>query len=680
SGIHAALGGKRMAFRGDLTNISLADIFQNIAANRLTGTLRLYNDQQERYIYFGEGEITLYSPGKKDPEWIPNILVKQRKLDEVQKSSILKAKKKTRKLLKQVLSELKILRQEDFSSLLQQYIEEEIYEVFFWKEAHFEFIEGEPPSVFDEDLQAAGIKIDSMTVIMEAARRLDEWQKIQEKIGSPHEIIQANVPPGTQNLTAIEHALIPMLDGTRSIQDIIDYLPYGKFDIFRSIYDLMCKGYARPVEMEELLKLVDRKLAENQRGEAIPILRQILERQRYNLEARQRLAEALEEEDRMVEAAEEYKIMAYQYMGNHEIQKAIHCYRRAVVLDPTDTSTQEKLLSIYLEQNRLDRAFLASRALATTYQELGFPQKACKVYETLLQYDENPEIHIHLAKAYGIANDNQEALKHYYQAARLYLKKGDEKNALATYELAKELDPSPDSEASKRIEDIQSGKYFRRRKLVKRMALLATFTPIFLVLILFFFYEALSRSFYHQAFQEVMVNLYSGHPLEAANSLASVAKAYPYSLTARDIPRQLEFLAQLAYHRAQALENKGDFVHAYFLYLQISLMPIPENEILKKAWEKRKYWEKEFQIHPQSPLQGEKKNPSSIKPLKPKPSHPPKPKEIDVLPPLKPNREAIKNHFDALYRLYKRKKYKEAKKGFQKLVLFLENQPLKLQN
>ncbi|MHC4852470.1 MAG: DUF4388 domain-containing protein, partial [Planctomycetota bacterium] len=52
-----------MTFSGDLKGIHLADVFQNIHSNRLTGTIKVSTRDGDRYVYFKEGLIAGYSRG-----------------------------------------------------------------------------------------------------------------------------------------------------------------------------------------------------------------------------------------------------------------------------------------------------------------------------------------------------------------------------------------------------------------------------------------------------------------------------------------------------------------------------------------------------------------------------------------------------------------------------------------
>ena len=70
-----------MTFSGDLRGISLADIFQNIAGNRVAGTLRVQWRNTERFVRFEEGKIAGFSPGPSKGLSILDYLTKRGYVD-----------------------------------------------------------------------------------------------------------------------------------------------------------------------------------------------------------------------------------------------------------------------------------------------------------------------------------------------------------------------------------------------------------------------------------------------------------------------------------------------------------------------------------------------------------------------------------------------------------------------
>ncbi len=163
-----------MTFSGDLTGIHLADVFQNIHSNRLTGTMEVSTRDGDRYVYFREGLIAGYSRGVNKGLAMGSHLAQRGYVDRGLLAAAVKKKGKTQKLLSEVLVEMDVLSQDEFEGTMIELIEESLYDLFRLKDASFKFTEGEPlPRVFDTEQKAAHIAIDPSGILMESARRHD---------------------------------------------------------------------------------------------------------------------------------------------------------------------------------------------------------------------------------------------------------------------------------------------------------------------------------------------------------------------------------------------------------------------------------------------------------------------------------------------------------------------------
>ncbi len=61
-----------MSFQGDISSFSLGDVFQNLAANQKTGSLRIQSGGSERFVLFRDGKAVSYSDdqGFSIIEWL----------------------------------------------------------------------------------------------------------------------------------------------------------------------------------------------------------------------------------------------------------------------------------------------------------------------------------------------------------------------------------------------------------------------------------------------------------------------------------------------------------------------------------------------------------------------------------------------------------------------------------
>ena len=72
-----------MGFAGELATIGLAEVFQNLAFNKLTGTLLLEESSRAAHVHFEAGVIRMVSRGADNPYDYAAIVGKTQVMQEV---------------------------------------------------------------------------------------------------------------------------------------------------------------------------------------------------------------------------------------------------------------------------------------------------------------------------------------------------------------------------------------------------------------------------------------------------------------------------------------------------------------------------------------------------------------------------------------------------------------------
>src|SRR2546430_6294911 len=113
--------------------------------------------------------------------------------------------------------------------------EEAICSLANWNQGEFQFSPGEEP-----DRQT--ITKSNTNLLMEAARRLDEWRVLSKKIPSvdyvPELLARANRHEQVA-LNPHEWMLVTKIDGHRSITDIGTTLNMSSFDVAKILYGMI---------------------------------------------------------------------------------------------------------------------------------------------------------------------------------------------------------------------------------------------------------------------------------------------------------------------------------------------------------------------------------------------------------------------------------------------------------
>jgi len=133
--------------------------------------------------------------------------------------------------------------------------EEAVYELAIWPEGDFTFHAGEETS-------ESTIQKSNTNLLMEAARRIDEWQVLSKKIPSTRlvPVFTEQATTTSVSLTPQEWQLISKIDERRTIEEIALGLNQGPFDTCKLLYGLIASGL---IELRENLSgLASERLSE----------------------------------------------------------------------------------------------------------------------------------------------------------------------------------------------------------------------------------------------------------------------------------------------------------------------------------------------------------------------------------------------------------------------------------
>ncbi len=522
-----------MSFEGDLGNLSLGDVFQNIQSNGLSGTLRLESPSETAYLYFSEGGLAAVSAGEAEARTsLAGILRKQRIVDAAVLERQIKIR--ARRELRTMLADKGLASLDEQRSAVEFYVRETVYEIFSWLETRFRFEDGKPDSrLFDRELIRLKIVIPLTGLLMEAARRQDDWARLRRVVPSFKEHYLA-LSEGSEELSELDREVLKLLDGTKDLDAVAAALPYGRFALAESICNLLAVRDIRPVGAEDLRRQAEALEAQGKLAPAAELLVRSLEIERGSLEGRSRLAELLEQLDRYEQAADQWKMLAFIQLDRHDARGAQESYRRAVAAAPDDLPLRRKQLDLLLSEGPIEQALEAGKRLAAAALRQDLYTQAVAVYEELLGLGkERTELQKLLAEAHLARQDLEAALAVYRSAAQEGMKSGELGTSLLFYRKILKLSED-DVEAAKQVYEIESGliekRRARRQKLLSRFLLLLFVTPVLLQATR----EFLAARALSATYPSVVAALSSDqgeHMEQAATALAAVRESWPYTLS-----------------------------------------------------------------------------------------------------------------------------------------------------
>ncbi len=242
-----------MALKGTLKDFSLADIFQLIGIQKKTGVLTLKNEKDVVTVSFVEGNVvTADALQRRLEDRIGTVLVKSGRITETQLQEALRIQKNTLKRMGNILVENRFIDAVALREALQVQISQMVYRLFRWRDGEYHFSQDERVDYDKEHV----VPMSAESILMEGARILDEWPMIEKAIRSFTTVFRrANVeiaragrearPAGEEGpaagvtLNDQEGMVFNLVDGRRSVQEIVERSTMSEFDTCRILFDLI---------------------------------------------------------------------------------------------------------------------------------------------------------------------------------------------------------------------------------------------------------------------------------------------------------------------------------------------------------------------------------------------------------------------------------------------------------
>jgi hypothetical protein len=252
-----------MALEGTIKDFGLPDIFQLIGLQRKTGILTLKSDKETVTITFENGMVVMAdSSAKRLEDRLGYVLVKQSKLSKEKLEEALQTQKATLQRLGHILTTGNAITNKDLKDALQVQVSQIVFKVFRWRDGEYHFA---PTDSVDYDRENF-TPMSADFILMEGIRMVDEWPIIEKKIPSMDIVFRSAVesaqievaddegdaPGGSIDssrtaasssnrilLTSEEERVFVKVDGTRTVQGIIDSTGLGEFEVSRILFDLL---------------------------------------------------------------------------------------------------------------------------------------------------------------------------------------------------------------------------------------------------------------------------------------------------------------------------------------------------------------------------------------------------------------------------------------------------------
>lgn len=272
-------GDQPVTMHGDLDQISLADIFQTLAMSKMEGVLRVRNPLEERQIFCHSGYVRILVPPRLTLRRLGQRLIQAGLLQPEQLRTALIEQRKEKIPLGQLLVREGIIEQEGLDDIIAMQVAEDLFSLFTWKHGTFEFFKGTPSSevLRSQFEQCPEYEVNSL--LLEVARRSDEWESILDQVGSLDEIPrQIAQPAEPDKLEETHQAVLAGVNGTYTYRQLADHTTIGLFEFSRAARDLVAGKILENVDESALIGVATELAQDSEAKRAIVLLQTLRDR------------------------------------------------------------------------------------------------------------------------------------------------------------------------------------------------------------------------------------------------------------------------------------------------------------------------------------------------------------------------------------------------------------------
>jgi tetratricopeptide (TPR) repeat protein len=232
-----------MAIEGPLRELGIHDVFQLLDLSRKTGALRVTSDlrDDEGVVLFDTGRV-IHASVRSHPTSIERILRQAGKVSDADLTLAAGIAVEPGEGLGDRLVRAGVITQRELERQLRLAIESVVFELLSWQEGFFSF---EERAVADVPLDAR-IRISTESLLMEGARRIDEWSRIADKVPSlsvvPMLAAVEDDRASVLDLLPHEWEVLMMIDTSRDLRGIAAALGRSEFEIAKIAYGLVSTG------------------------------------------------------------------------------------------------------------------------------------------------------------------------------------------------------------------------------------------------------------------------------------------------------------------------------------------------------------------------------------------------------------------------------------------------------
>jgi hypothetical protein len=228
---------------GSLEAFGLPEVLTFLSESNKTGTLTLSNEGREAWLFFEEGSL-VHAGSNQEQFRLGSILLRKKRISREDRERIDEVMRRDGGQFGQLAIQQGVLTEDQLRDFLKVQVSEIVYDIFVWNGGTFSFSrETALPS------HAVTISVDLPNLIMEGARRIDEWDQCVKLLPDSSAVFRVVSAPDDDKivLSADEWKVLFLINGVRSLEDLCHDSEEDPFHVYRVVYGLLSNRLIEPV-------------------------------------------------------------------------------------------------------------------------------------------------------------------------------------------------------------------------------------------------------------------------------------------------------------------------------------------------------------------------------------------------------------------------------------------------
>lgn len=236
-----------LALQGNLGVFRLPEVLTFLGSTRKTGLLTVSSDGKQAQLYFDQGAL-IHAGSNQEAFRLAAILLRKKKITREQWQPIDDLMTREGGRFGELAVKHGLLTEAQVRDFLKIQVSEIVYDCFVWRSGSFAFSDtAELPS------HAITIAVDLSNLIMEGARRIEEWEECVRLLPDASAVFRVVASPKDDKITlsAGEWRILFMINGQRTLEQLVHDSEDGALSVYRIVYGLLSNNLIEPVRPHE---------------------------------------------------------------------------------------------------------------------------------------------------------------------------------------------------------------------------------------------------------------------------------------------------------------------------------------------------------------------------------------------------------------------------------------------